>query len=281
MTIGDDFNDVFDRESGATETAAPAADGVPRDDQGRFAPKAADAAPEVPPTEAPQAAPEPAEDRNANRHVPLSELLAERERFRKEKTLREELEKRATEHENRARTLEQLMQQQVQQRQAPQQPVQQQPAPDPYTDPEGWAQHQEQQQFIARRHDIANMSEAFARRTLGVEIVEKAKAWALQTPGAAQHFFMRAADPYGELVDAYKRQEAMQRIGPDPDAYEKQMKAKLREEILAELKTGQGKPQPRFPGTLADATASGAQGQHLTDEAVAAELFATGRNRRA
>jgi hypothetical protein len=77
----------------------------------------------------------------------------------------------------------------------------------------------------------------------------------------------------------HKQQTAIQRIGPDPDAYEKKLEASLREKILAELK--QGKPQPKFPGSLADATAGGGQGAHLTEEAIANELFSHTRNRRA
>lgn len=275
----DSFNDVFDRDSGA-EVAAPVAD-VVRDDQGRFAPKS------EPPVDAPkeaqpEAMPEPTDDRNANRHVPLSELLAERERFKREKTLREEMEKRASEHEARAKTLEQMFQQvqRPQPQQQPQQAPPQQAIPDPYTDPEAYAQYQSHQQFLARRNDIANMSEAIARRAHGSEIVDKA-IQAAQQAGIAQQFYLKAADPYGELLDWHKHQTALQRIGPDPDAYEKALEAKLREKILSELKTGQGKPQPKFPGSLADATATGSQGQHLTEEAIANELFSPTRNRRA
>ena len=276
-----EFDDVFARNGDATPTpAAPEAEGGPvRDEVGRFAPRTETPAS----TPEPQATPEPTDDaRDANRHVPLRELLAERERFKKEKGLREEFERRATEHETRARTLEQMYHQA--QRQPQQQPQQDQPqqqqAPDPYADPEGFAQHQSQQQFLARRNDIANMSEAIARRTHGAEIVDKAIQAALQT-GAAQHFYQRAADPYGELIDWYKHQTALQRIGPDPDAYEKSVETKLREKILAELKAGGTKPQQRFPGSLADATATGVGGQHLTEQAIADELFSTTRNRRA
>jgi len=279
----DSFNDVFDRDSGA-DTAAPVADaGVSRDDQGRFAPKSEPApdAQKTAPPEQQQATPETPDERNTNRHVPLSELLAERERFKKEKSLREELERRATEHEQRAKMLEQMFQQQVQQR--PQAQVQQpepEAIPDPYADPEGFARYQQREQFLARRHDIANMSEAIARRTYGDKIVDEAAEAAFQA-GVARAFFEKAKDPFGELIDWHKKQSAFQRIGPDPDAYEKSVEAKLREKILAELKAGGTAPKPNFPGSLADATATGSGGQHLTDQAIADELFSPTRNRRA
>lgn len=282
MSTTDNFNDVFDRDSGA-DTAPPAAEpATPRDEAGRFAPKSEpqQEAQQSAPTEQGQAAPETPQDPSGRgHHVPLSELLTEREKRKGEAKLREESEKRASEYEARAKTLEQLLQQSRQPApQQAQQPPQQ--IPDPFADPEGYARYQDRKAFIDRRNDIANMSEAFAVRAHGRDVVSKAIE-AAHKAGVADHFFMRANDPYGELLDWHKQQAAFQRIGPDPDAYEKKLEQSLREKILAELKQGGAKPQPKFPGSLADATAGGSQGAHLTEEAIANELFSTTRNRRA
>lgn len=263
-----DFNDVFARESheSGAESVAPDA-GQPRDDQGRFAQKPPEAQPVEPSqalTEHP-ALPERQQEVDPKR-VPLTELKNER-------TKRQEAERRALEREAEANAYRQMVERLQQQQPAPQQ--QQAPQIDPYTDPEGYRQMILREAEVRRRHDIANFSESVARRQFGTEIVDKAQQWALQT-GVAQNFFMRSADPYGELIDAYKRVQAMQEIGTDPAAYEK----KVREKVLAELKAGGTQPAQRFPGSLASATAAGAQGQHLNPEAAFAEIFDPGRDRR-
>lgn len=254
--------DVTDSRDSGADLAAPETPGQPRDDQGRFAPKS-EPAPATPPVEAapqaevlpPEPTPEPA------RMVPLPELMGER-------TKRQEAERKAAEYAAKVEAYERSLQ--FQPRPQAQQPVQQPPAPDPFADPEGFANHQAEQQHYRFRNQLADMSEAIARRLEGDEIVEKAQKWAIEA-GIAQHFLMRARDPYGELITAYKKQEAMSRIGPDPNAYEERIRKEEREKVLAELKAGQ--PKPTFPGSLANATPTGNQGAHISPQAAADSVF--------
>lgn len=269
-----DFSEVFERDSHdrGAEPVAPDT-GQPRDDQGRFAPKQPEATPPEPPVSALVDVPEPASQPRAQQEVdpprvPVTEL-------QKERNKRQEAERRALEIEAQNRAYADMLQRLQQQQPAPQQQQVQSPPIDPYTDPEGYGRQILQQAEIRRRHDIANFSESVARRTFGPEIVDKAQKWAIET-GVAQNFFM-SADPYGDLIDAYKRVQAMQEIGPDPSAYKK----KIREEVLAELKAGgTQQPAPKFPGSLAGATAAGTQGAHLNPEAAFDAIFDTNRNRR-
>lgn len=263
------FDQVFSREQQPEAQAEPT--GQPRDDSGRFAardqqsvePKAeATPAPEAQPQAL--AEPQPQEQREtAPRMIPLPELQSERQK-------RQEAERRVAEYEGQLKAFEAMFRQQQ-----PQQPRQEVQAPDPYADPEGYAAFREQRMHVQFRDQIANMSEAMARRQLGDEVVQKATQWALQT-GQATQFYMHARDPYGELIDAYKRQEALTRIGSDPDAYEKKLEEQIRAKVLAELKAGtaSGQPKPQFPGTLAGATATGKQGNMLSPQAAADAVFA-------
>ncbi len=257
--------DVTDSRDSGADLAAPETPGQPRDDQGRFAPKS-EPAPATPPVEAapqaevlpPEPTPEPA------RMVPLPELMGER-------TKRQEAERRAAEYAAKVEAYERSLQytQPRPQAQPQHQPMPQ--MPDMFADPEGCAAYQSEQQHFRVRNQIADMSEAIARRLEGDEIVDKATKWAIEA-GIGQHFLMRARDPYGELISAYKRQEAMSRIGPDPNAYEERIRKEEREKVLAELKAGQ--PKPTFPGSLANATPTGNQGAHISPQAAADSVFA-------
>ena len=268
----EDFSDVFkpDRDSGA-DTAAPETQGQPRDDHGRFASKQVEAQQEA----APQSQPEQeAEDKR--HHVPLKELLAERDRFKSERKLREEAERRALEHEARLRGYEEALNRQPspqQQRPAPQ-------VPDPYTQPEEFARYQASQMHLQFRDQIANMSEYNARRAHGDAIVNEAQQWAIKS-GVNQRYFLEAADPYGQLITDYKRVKAVSEIGTDPEKYKETLRKQIRDEVMAELKAGGNKPAPKFPNSLADATQAGVQGAMLSPEAIAAEIFDHNRNRRA
>jgi hypothetical protein len=283
-TAADDFSDVFEREDRdrGAETAAPVEPAQqPRDESGRFAAKQTEEPPAktAEPEKTAQAEPPPTsepETTEASRHVPLKELLSERERYKSERKLREEAERRAIEHEAQLKAMREVFQQQ---RQPPQQHREPPQRPDPFTQPEEFAQYQAEQQHYARRTDIANMSERIARRMHGDELVEKATQWALST-GRNTLYFNRAADPYGELVDDFQKFQVISEIGPDPAKYKASLRDQIRAEVLAELKAGGTKPPPKFPGTLADATQAGSQGAMLSPEVIAHEIFDTNRNRR-
>lgn len=213
-------------------------------------------------------------DPESGRLVPLHELKSERTKRQEEARLREEAERRAQQYE---RDLQELRSQFAQMRQ-PQQP--QQPPPDWMVEPDRAAamlQHQVQQQILetkvflsqetmrALKPDYDQAEEAFAKA-------------AHQNPALAQQMF-RSPNPAKFAYEQGKRIMAMQRIGDDPDAYEKRIREETRKQVLEELKKPPAQPQ-RFPGTLADGTASGSQGAILTDEAVMADVFGSNRRSR-
>lgn len=289
----DDFNDVFARDSRdrGAETAAPVSDGPARDDLGRFAPKSEpapkveeppkqEAAPEAPPAPTPPPT-EPTPEPTANRHVPLAELLGEREKRKQEAKLREEMEARVKTYEAQVAQY----QAQLQAQQQPQQPKE--TPPDPWTDPQAALAYQQKQFEERLAHERANMSEMVARQRFGDAAVEAAQQAAIRA--GAGPYFLQQRDPYGALLQWHRQQSFLEKVGSDPDAYEKSIEQRAYEKALADLKAGKvtpgGAPQPapaptRFPGSLAEATPAGTQGGLLTPEAIAAELFDTNRNRR-
>jgi hypothetical protein len=166
------------------------------------------------PAQQPVAPPAPAEP-----HVPLHVLLEER----KER---------------------QAYQRQIQQIIEAQQRAQQPPPPppiDPIAEPERFAQavqmelaRKDQQMQSMAIHNRANTSEMLARSKYGDEVVDAARQAAVDA-GLGQHFLAKT-DPYREVMDWHRGQQAAKEIG-DPAAY----KEKLKAEILAELK---GQPVP-------------------------------------
>lgn len=282
----DALGDVFgsDREDRGGKEPAPAAPpesdtGLARDERGRFAAKSQEppAEGQQPPAETQEAQPpaqqDPPPDPNANRHVPLSELLAERKK-------RQELERLQIEADARAKAYYEQLQTQQQRHVPPPQPQQQIEPPDPFTDPEGYFRHVQQQfqtQLINQRLDT---SELLARRHYGAQVVDEAFQ-AAQQAGVTGHF-IREPDPYGALVEWHKKQKVLAEVGDDPGAYRKRLEEEVRQKVLEELKAGgaQGQQQQRFPGTLANATATGAQGAVLTDETMMQDIYGSERRNR-
>lgn len=270
--LADVFNSDRDRTG---KEAPPETDaGQLRDERGRFAAKTEEAPADQPPPvqqgQEPPAAEAAPVDPNTGRHVPLSELLSERKQ-------RQEKERLYQEADARAKAYEQMVQQFRQP--PPQAPPQQEQAPDPWSDPQAAFAYQQRQFDERMLNERANVSEMIARQKYGDEAVEAATQAAVRE-GAGQHF-MRQRDPYGALMQWHRHNLFLQKVGPDPDAYEKQIEQKVREKVLAELKAGNGgQPAPKFPGSLAAATGQGAQGAHLTPEAAMASVFASDRNRR-
>ena len=280
MTATEGLNDegvldgVFDRET-PQETVADTTESTEaaraRDERGRFAAKTeaepqAQALTEPAPVEQPQA-PDP----NANRQVPLSELMAERKK-------RQEIERLHMEAEARAKAYEQMQHRQPQQPQYQPQPQAEEP-PDFYTNPEGALQFHLQRQQHAYENMMLNQSEVMARDKFGDEIVDTALK-AAQAAGVAASFKSQP-HPWGELVKWHKRQQTLQVVGDDPDAYRTKIEAEVRAKVLAELKAGgAGAAATKFPGSLATATGQGEQGAHLTIEAAVGDIFSSGRNRK-
>lgn len=232
------------------------------------------APPASPPPEAktsPEAPPaSDGSDENSQRHVvPLAEVLSERKKRQESDRLYQEAQKRIQEYQDRVDSLLRAQQPQVQH----------QPDPDPYTDPVGAMQTVQQRLSAEFDNRLLNMNQAVAERMHGKQVVAEALNAALQAGIANQ--FRSKPDPYGELVSWHKREQALAKIG-DPDNYEKSLRDKLRQEILAELKGGAGQQQQRFPGTLADSTPAGPQGSlPPTDGQILGRLFDSNRQRRA
>ena len=279
----DDLAGVFSSERedrGGKEPASeptPVETGQPRGERGRFVAKPSEE--QQPPVDQQQAAQleqqQSPPDPNANRLVPLNELKSERSKRQEEARLRAEAETRARVYEQQ---IQQLMQQprHVQ----PPQPQQQIEPPDPIADPEGYFRHI-QKQFDDRLLDrTLHLSEAAARRHFGNQVVDEAFQAAQRSGVTGQ--FLHAPDPYGALVEWHKRETALAKYGADPEAYEKQLEQKIRQQVLEELKAGgaQGQQPQRFPGTLANATATGVQGAVITDEAMMGDVYGSDRRNR-
>lgn len=178
--------------------------------------------------------------------VPLDALTAERAKSRRYteevSSLRQEIAERDKAWERR---IAQLME--------ANRPQQQQEPPDFFANPE-----QAMQQFMRPvLQRIEGMSEAmsrqFAVRDHGADTVQQAYSSLEQRmasdPAAQGEYarIMRSGDPWGELVRWHKREQAMAEIGTDPDAY----KAKVREQLLAELQNGGGQQQQAKPSATA------------------------------
>lgn len=208
----------------AAEPATPAVPvdtGAARDDKGRFAAKQAEAAAEP-------AAPVEPQPQQPNGHVPLQALDAERN---KRKGLEDQLKE---------------MQQQIQRLSMPPKPVEPpKPAPDFWSSPDEYLQHQLSPVEQRIRDMNERYSERLATKEHGAETVQSAKSWIEQqaaTPEGQRIIqeLMQSDDPFDDLVKHYKQNSVISEIGLDPEAY----KAKLREEIMAEIAAQQSQPAP-------------------------------------
>lgn len=215
-------------------------------------------------------------DPENGRFVPLTELKSEREKRQEAQRMRDEAEKRVAEYERRFQDLERRFQ--TAQYPQPQQQMQRVQPPDPFTDPEAYQQFVVEQAQTVALSERLNTSQMLAEEKYGAQVVEEALQAALRA--GVNHHFIKARNPFAELVAWHKRNQGMQRIGDDVEGFEKRIREEERQKVLAELKQGnKGQPQ-RFPGTLADATASGGQGAILTDEAMMADVFSSERRAR-
>ena len=279
------LDDVFasGRDRGADSAAPepeaappPKAEAPPIDDKAKAEPPAKD--------DAEEGSSKQFRDPETGRFVPLTELKTERAK-------RQEFEKRATELEQRALRAEAAAEEarrywQTQQQQIPQ-PQQQQPPkqiPDPWTDPEGYtaAKLQEVEQKFARQEFQSRvvLSERLMRQQHQDfdQVVEVFGQAANRNPYLLQQM-TQSPLPAEYAYQMGKRLQLADRIGSDPDSYEKKIREEERQKVLAELKAPPAQQQ-RFPGTLADAPAAGAQGRMLTDDAMLNDVFSSDRRAR-
>lgn len=110
-----------------------------------------------------------------------------------------------------------------------------------FEDEQAYTQQRKQETEEAMRNTALNMSEAFAETQFGEDKVAAAKQWMIdegvKSPYALEQF-NSAKLPYHKAVELYE-DDLVRR---DPEAY----KAKLREELLEELKS-ENKPKPSTP----------------------------------
>lgn len=225
-------------------------------------------------------------DNSTGRFVSVAEHVAERkklqERAENEARLRSEADARAQKYEQEIAEIKRWREDIERRARAERSPPP--PMPDPLADPEAFGQYTVSQAQQISINATLNMSEMLARDKFGDQVVDQAVEAAMRANVAQQ--FLKTRHPYAEIVNWHKREQALAKIGPDPDAYEKMLEDRIRGKVLEELKAGQmaqggAAPAPqKFPGTLADATQSGAPGAHLSDEAMMGGLFAHGRKRR-
>lgn len=225
-------------------------------------------------------------DPETGRFVPLEALKSERElRQEAQKARDEEARLRKDAEENARKTQERIdqLERRFQAAQNPQPP--QARAPDPNEDPVGYLHFNQQRLEHLQLTNHLNNSENLARQQYGDQVVDEALQAALKA--GVNESFLNARHPYAECIKWHKRQQTLARVGDDPDAYEKSIEERIRAKVVEELKagtttvTGQAAAPQRFPGSLVDATASGAQGaQPISDEALLGSIFDHGRKRR-
>lgn len=197
-----------------TPEPAPQSDDQPRGPDGKFAPKADEPAPAEPASDPASPQPDPAA---ADKTVPLAALQAERES-------RKELERQIQQLTGQVQLLSQ--------RPAthPAQPQEQQKPREIWEDPDGYTTDRvnaavtpvlnTMQQFIG------NISYREAVREFGAETVKTAAetlksavANGLVDGREIQQRLGASMDPIGDTVRWYRQQEALKRVGDDPDKF--------------------------------------------------------------
>jgi len=221
-------------------------------------------------------------DPETGRFVPLTELRTERQKRQEEARLRGDAERRAAAAEAALQEARRYWDQA--QRPQHQQQHQQPQMPDPVLEPQAWAAHvQGQMRAEYEQRDFQNRvatSQALMRaRYPDYDEVEAMFVQAAQHDPGLAHRMAASPMPAKFAYEAGKAIAAVMKVGVDPDAFEKRVRDEERQKVLAELKAGPAQRQ-HFPGTLADAPASGAQGRVLSDAAMLSDVFRSDRRYR-
>lgn len=269
-------------DRGGKEPAIDTAEsGQSRDERGRFAsrqgdeheaaPQAAKDSADAAPKEPSVAESSPDHDANANRHVPLSEMLNVRRRA-------QEAERNFTELQSRFDELSTLVHDLRRSQQSPELNQQDVQPPDPVMDPEGYMNHRLSDIQMRQRSQILDLYEDRVREKHGDEKVDAALKLARQT-GAVQNIMM-ARDPWSALMKWSSAYHVGQTVGDDIEAYNKRIADEAVAKALASLKAGNPTPaSSTFPSSLAASTATGNQGAVLTEQAIADDVFGSSRRR--
>lgn len=203
-----------------------------------------EAAPEpAPPPEEPKGEPAapPAAVEQADKFIPITALLDEREKRQQAAKEAEELRRKLDE---------------IQRAQEPKAKE-----PDFYEDPEGRLARERQEMQKALFNERLNISEALARQAHGDELVSAAQVAFAEEAGRnpfLREELQRQANPYGFVVQWHKRQSVLSKLGDDPEAYiEAQVQARLAA-MQQQAQPVQSRPAAP-PPSLASAPGSGAQ----------------------
>lgn len=227
-------------------------------------------------------------DPETGRFVPLTELKTERAKRQEEARLRSEAEMRAARAEAAVEEARRLwaLQQQPQQHFQQQQPEQQ--SEDFWTDPNRFlaSQLQAHEQRIraemARERlleRIADSREQMMATHKDYEDLERVFVENAQSSPGLLHAMAQARNPAKFAYESAKRMKFLADVGSEPDGYVQRIREEERKKVLEELKLGPPQTQ-RFPGTLSDAPAAGAQGRVMSDAAIVDDVFASDRRRR-
>lgn len=153
-------------------------------------------------------------------------------------------------------------------------------APDPYEDPEGFAQVQEARVQQALYQQNLRWSEQVASIKHGDETVTKAKEWGLAKCDADPYFNAKVAgspDPIGYVVNEFKRDQIASNI--DDAQYQQFLAWKSAQDQLTTQPTPPGAAPPLSPAipprSLASAPSAGGvlTEPEQTDEDIFAETF--------
>lgn len=240
--------DIFSEEGGepvitTTEEVSPqapeaTAEERPRGPDGKFVAKGETEGTEGEPPDMPEelGAP-PAPDTAKHRDVPITALLDEREKRQRAEARLEQLE---------------AQQRQWQQQQRRAEPPK---VPDALDDPQGFQSFLMNQQLATIDQHEAQISERFARKEYGSEVVDAALA-AAQQQGVVGHF-TTGIDRWERMAKWHQAQQVMAEIGDDPVAYRERVRAESEEQARAKLEAENPRPKPP-PPSMASASSSGA-----------------------
>lgn len=120
------------------------------------------------------------------------------------------------------------------------------------------------------------ISERFARREHG-QTFEEAKVW-LETRPDIEAWAQRQPDPWEAAISLYKREKMAEEIGDNPDEWREKERARLREELMAEMQpqpTGMSGGAPRIPAPASTARSAPAKGGYAGPQ----PLSEIGKNR--
>lgn len=202
------------------------------------------AAPEVTPEPQPEAKGEPAPQEQAappaaqedHGKIPIAALLDEREKRKEREREAEELRRKVAEYEARARQ-------------------QAEPRPDFFADPEAALTAAARAAQAAALNTKLEMSRFQAEKDYSRDEVQAAYEFFDRNPHLSGAL-LNHPSPFHKAVEEYRIHSQVEKLRTDPNAYEAEIEARLREKILAELAT---QPKPTAPPPSITASPSTSQ----------------------